>query len=180
MEIVSDEQLAERFTEFGDGRAMESLFRRHLGRVYNLARRYFAIREDAEEVVSETFLRCFKALQDGQFRGDALFRTWLTRIAVNVCLERLRQPRLPTLWLGEVLEPMGAGPEEKSEVWAALEKLPDDQRLAVTLCDLEGYEAKEAALIIGRTLVATKSLHYRGRRTLRDHIERARGERDGV
>jgi RNA polymerase sigma-70 factor (ECF subfamily) len=145
--------------------------------VYRLARRYFAVREDAEEVVSESFLRCFKALRDGQFRGDSLFKTWIVRIAVNVCLERLRQPRLPTLWLDELTE-VAAPNDGPGEALTALSELPDDQRLAIILCDLEEFDAKEAAAIIGRTVTATKSLHYRGRRTLRDILERnRRGER---
>ena len=179
MELGTDEQLVSRFMSVGDGRALEALFRRHMESVYRLARRYFAVREDAEEVVSETFFRCFRALGDGQYRGESLFRTWLTRITINVCQERLRQPRLPTLLLDALSET--AAPEtEPGDVQLALGKLPDDQRLALILCDLEGYEAKEASLIIGRSVTAVKSLHYRARRTLRDILEREKREEDGV
>jgi RNA polymerase sigma-70 factor (ECF subfamily) len=180
MELDRDETLVERFAGEGDGRALETLFRRHMDRVYRLARRYFAVREDAEEVVSESFLRCFRALGDGQFRGNSLFRTWLATITVNVCLERLRQPRLPTLLLDTIEHMAGPGSLGGGEVMAALEKLPDDQRLAIILCDLEGYDAKEAAEIVGRGLTALKSLHYRGRRSLRDILEREKHEFDGV
>src|SRR5579883_2846681 len=102
MDSESDEMLAWAFAGEGDGRAMETLFRRNLPRVYSLTRRYFAVREDAEEASSEAFLRAFRALGAGQFRAESSFRTWLLKIAANVCLERLRQPRLPTLSLSEM------------------------------------------------------------------------------
>ncbi len=182
LDWISDEALAKAFSEHNDGRALETLYRRHIGRIYALARRYFSVREDAEEATSETFLRGFRALRDGQFRQDARLSTWLTRIAANVCLERLRQPRLPTLSLDQltnsgedILYETGgkraAGSVDSDSLWAAMESLPDDQRLALTLCDLQGYQAQEAAEILQRSVTATKSLHYRARRSLRDKLE---------
>lgn len=172
MDFESDEGLVRSFADGGNGRALEALFRRHLPRVYSLTRRYFAVREDAEEASSEAFLRAFRALGTGQFRGEASFRTWLLRIAANVCLERLRQPRLPTLSLADLPEDLFAltPPADDDILWDALGRLDDDHRLILTLCDLEGYEAKEAAEIIGRSLTATKSLHYRARRALRHEM----------
>lgn len=172
MDYESDEALAEAFVLDGNGRALETLFRRSLPRVYSLTRRYFAVREDAEEASSEAFLRAFRALGAGQFRGEASFRTWLLRIAANVCRERLRQPRLPTLSLADLPDDVfaGDGPAPSDDLWEAIGRLDDDHRLILTLCDLEGYEAREAAEIIGRSLTATKSLHYRARRALRDEL----------
>lgn len=164
----SDERLASRFVDHASQRAMETLFRRHLPRVYSLARRYFAIREDAEEASSETFMRVFRSLKAGQFRGESSFKTWVLKIASNVCIERLRQPRLPTLSLdsvGELSEPERG---RSSALYDAIESLPDAQRLVLTLCDIEGYSAAEAAAVLGRSLTATKSIHYRARRALRD------------
>jgi RNA polymerase sigma-70 factor (ECF subfamily) len=179
MELGTDEELAQQFASVGDGRALEVLFRRHMDPIYRLARRYFVVHEDAEEIVSESFLRCFRALREGQFRGESLFKTWLVRIAVNVCLERLRQPRLPTL-IFETLTDTAAPESLPGSLNSALKHLPDDQRLALVLCDLEGYDAKEAAAIIGRSVTATKSLHYRARRSLRDILLREKNELDGV
>lgn len=179
MDYERDETLTRRFAETGHGRALEVLYRRHLPKVYSLTRRYFQQREDAEEAASETFLRAFRALRERQYREEASFRTWLLRIAVNVCLERLRQPRLPTLSF-EALpgDLFGYVPPGRSDLQDALTTLPDDQRLAVTLCDLEGYSAREAALVLNRSVTALKSLHYRARRALRDALEK--GERDDV
>ena len=170
---VSDERLAFAFAQDGRGDAMEELFRRHLPRVYGLSRRYFKIREDAEEATSETFLRAFRALRAGQFRGEASFVTWLLRIAANTCLERIRQPRLPELALDRFpdLASSSVSGRDHQDLFDAIALLPDDQRLALTLCDLEGYQAAEAASVLGRTLAATKSLHYRARRSLKNLLE---------
>jgi RNA polymerase sigma-70 factor (ECF subfamily) len=167
----SDEALVTSFIEQADGAAMETLFRRHLPRVYALASRYLPIREDAEEAVSETLLRAFRALKARQFRGEASLKTWLARVAVNVCLERLRQPRLPILSLSDIEDVPAAPPGRSSVIGDAIAVLPDAYRLVVTLCDLEGYTADEAAAVLGRSVTATKSLHYRARRMLRDALD---------
>lgn len=174
----SDELLAARFAERRDGAAMEVLFRRHLPRIHGLASRYMHLREDAEEATSETFLRAFRALRARQFRGEASVGTWLAKITVNVCLERIRQPRLPTLSFDEIEDVVGAGArqDDRADIAGALELLPDAQRLAITLCDLEGYSAQEASAILGRSLTATKSLHYRARRELKEILDRNRQE----
>jgi len=166
-----DERLAQLFVDHASQRAMETLFCRHLPRVYSLARRYFAVREDAEEAASETFMRVFRALRAGQFRGESSFKTWALRIAANVCLERLRQPRLPTLsldCLGDISTPT---PPDHSGIYDAISALPDQYRLVLTLIDIEGYTACEAAAVLGRTVTAAKSIHYRARRALRDILE---------
>jgi RNA polymerase sigma-70 factor (ECF subfamily) len=167
MEFESDEALTQVVERGGaaGAQAVTILYHRTLPRVYSLCRRYFAVREDAEEATSEALLRALRALSAGQYRGDSRYLTWLLRIASNVCIERLRQPRLPTLSLdslsslGDVHEPLA--PEPSSS---------DQQVLAITLCDLEGYTAREAAEIMGRSPEAMKSLHYRARRALRDRL----------
>ena len=167
-----DDKLVKLFVEHRSERAMETLFRRHLPAVYSLTLRYFTVREDAEEAASETFLRIFRALRSGQYRGAASLRTWALKIAANVCIERLRQPRLPTLSLDGLGDlPAVSADETRDNVRDAISQLPDAQRLVLTLCDIEGYTADEAAAIIERTVTATKSLHYRARRTLRGLLE---------
>ena len=172
-----DERLAARYAGEGDARALETLFRRHVESTYAFARRFLDAREDAEEAASETWLRAARALRAGGFRGESRFKTWLLGIARLVCLERLRQPRLPTLSLSGLSE-TGRGdwvlfspePDPVSDLDEALRALSDDHRLVLTLCDLQGLTASEAAAILGRTTAATKSLHGRARRTLRDAL----------
>ncbi len=172
-----DTRLAGRYTDDGDTRALETLFRRHLEATYAFARRFLPTREDAEEAASETWLRAGRALRAGRFRGESRFKTWLLGIARLVCLERLRQPRLPTLSLSGLTETargdwvlFAPGPEPISDLDAALDSLTDDHKLVLTLCDLQGLTAAEAALILGRTPAATKSLQGRARRALREAL----------
>ena len=172
-----DERLATRYGAEGDARALETLFRRHIDATYAFARRFLSSREDAEEAASETWLRAGRALRAGRFRGESRFKTWLLGIARLVCLERLRQPRLPTLSLSGLTETHRgdwvlfspeAGPI--SDLDEALASLSEDHRLVLTLCDLQGLTAAEAGTILGRTPAATKSLHGRARRALRDAL----------
>ena len=172
-----DEALAARYSADGDARALETLFRRHLDATYTFARRFLASREDAEEAASETWLRAGRALRAGRFRGESRFKTWLLGIARLVCLERLRQPRLPTLSLSGLTETnhgdwvlFSPEPDPVSDLEAALATLTEDHRLVLTLCDLQGLSSAEAGVILGRTAAAAKSLHGRARRALRDSL----------
>ena len=180
-----DEALAARYQAEGDSGALETLFRRHVGATYAFARRFLAAREDAEEAVSETWLRAGRALRGGGggFRGESQFKTWLLGIARRVCLEHLRQPRLPTLSLSGLPETargdwvlFAPTPDPVSSLDDALASLADDHRLVLTLCDLQGLTDAEASKILGRTPSATKSLRARARRALRDALLREESE----
>lgn len=181
-EWKDDERLADEYTRSGDSKILETLYRRHVDSTYAFARRFLTTREDAEEASSETWLRAFRALRGGQFRGAAKFKTWLFGVCRLVCLERLRQPRLPTLALAGIettargdwaLFPASTAPA--SIVADALSTLAEDHRMILTLCDLHGFTAGEAAEIIDRSVAATKSLHIRARRALRDALMEADG-----
>lgn len=172
-----DERLAADYAAGGDARALETLFRRHLDATYAFARRFLDSREDAEEAASETWLRAGRALRAGRFRGESRFKTWLLGIARLVCLERLRQPRLPTLSLSGLAEThrgdwvlFSPDPDPVSDLEAALATLTEDHKLILTLCDLQGLSSAEAGAILGRTAAAAKSLHGRARRALRDAL----------
>ena len=176
-EWEDDERLAADYADGGDARALETLFRRHLDATYVFARRFLASREDAEEAASETWLRAGRALRAGRFRGESRFKTWLLGIARLVCLERTRQPRLPTLSLSGLAETdrgdwvlFSPDPDPVSDLDAALASLSEDHKLILTLCDLQGLSSAEAGVILGRTAAAAKSLHGRARRALRDAL----------
>lgn len=166
-------RLVARF-QSGDGRALESLFDRYTDRALGLAVRLTETREDAEEVTQEAFLRAFRHAR--QFRGDAAtFGPWLFAIVRNLAADRRRQLRLPSLSLSsplaEHLMAQDESPEQRAERMAlldALDTLPEEWRTVLTLCDLEDVSHAEAALVLGRSVPATKSLLYRARRALRD------------
>jgi RNA polymerase sigma-70 factor, ECF subfamily len=172
-------RLVRRFQQ-GDARALEELFDLYVDRALGLAVRLTETREDAEEVTSEAFLRAFRHAKS--FLGDtsgnqadgALFGAWLFAIVRNVAADKRRQLRLIVLSLDtEGIETISRGDEthkqvERIALHKALESLPEEYRLVLTLCDMEEISHADAAKVLGKSVPATKSLVYRARRALRD------------
>jgi len=155
----------------GDREALDGLFDLYVDRVYGYARAILGNREDAEEVAAEAFLRAFQ--NAASYRSDAPFHIWLFAIVRNLCRDRLRQPRLLTWTLDEA--PVSSAEEEEraaihADVRAALNRLPREYREVLLLCDVQEWNAPEAANILERSVPATKSLLYRARRALRAHL----------
>lgn len=162
-------RLLERFRQ-GDAQAMTVLFERNVEGIYAYARHLLGTREDAEEAVSETFLKAFRRAED--FRGEGTFRAWLYTIARNLCRDRLRQPRLLILPIeaAETVAALEGDPARnalQAEVREALTALPDEYQDVLLFCEVEEWSAREAAVLLGRSEAATKSLLYRARRALR-------------
>jgi RNA polymerase sigma-70 factor (ECF subfamily) len=116
-------------------------------------------RSDAEDATAETFLRVLRRSRD--LKADGAFRTWLFRIARNLCIDKMRQHKLLEL-------PTDAhynGTEERATlrvtVQQALNELPVEYRDPLVLCDLEDVSAKEAADILDISVPALKSRLYR-------------------
>ena len=172
-------RLVRRFQQ-GDARALEELFELYLDRALGLAVRLTETREDAEEVTQEAFLRAFRHARS--FQGSsasntavgALFGAWIFAIVRNVAADKRRQLRLPVLSLEtDHFEGWSVGDETNKQVerivlQKALDALPEEYRLVLTLCDMEEISHADAAKIVGKSIPATKSLVYRARRALRD------------
>jgi RNA polymerase sigma-70 factor (ECF subfamily) len=163
----------------GDRPAFSELLERNHRRVLNLAYRYLKDRSLAEDVVQETFLKIYKARD--RYRPDAKFSSYMLRIASNICLSRLR--RKQPLRLGgesdegsiEHVDTGGVKPGEamlsgelEERVRAAVDALPDRQRMAILLNKFEGLDYSEVAKQLGLSASATKSLLHRARMTLKD------------
>jgi RNA polymerase sigma-70 factor (ECF subfamily) len=136
-------------------------------------------REDAQEITSEVFVRAFERAKT--FRGEGSFRGWLFQIARNLCIDHIRQPRLLLLEPeeSEAYSDMGRSSlqiETRIVVQDAVQKLSPEHRIVLLLCDVEEWDAKEVAIILERSLPATKSLLYRARTALREILERERLE----
>lgn len=175
-EEVDDAALLRAHVE-GDPDAFARLVRRHQDRLWAVALRTTGNREDAADAVQEALLSACRRADS--FRGDAQVSTWLHRIVVNACLDRLRRRRAhPTEPLPEEPERLGdlgarsgaddAGEvsERRTDVMAALAKLSDEQRTALVLVDMEGYSVEEAAALIGCAAGTIKSRCSRGRARL--------------
>jgi RNA polymerase sigma-70 factor (ECF subfamily) len=168
----------------GDPDAFGVLFTRHRDRLWAVALRTTGNPEDAADALQEALVSAYRRI-DG-FRGDALVTTWLHRVVVNACLDRLRRNKvrearpLPDdldeyAARGDVLAAADAGadPEEQAVladrrrvVLAALAQLPPEQRAAVVLVDLEGFAVEEAAQVLDCPTGTVKSRCARGRARL--------------
>ena len=174
----------------GDRLAFNQLVIRHQDAVYTLCYRLTGNAEDATDATQDAFLSAFKHI--GDYRGGA-FPGWLLRIASNTCydLHRYRKRR-PTTWLDAPPDPEddapsrdvadeAPGPEaealrgELSDVMqTGLLELPDDQRLALVLCDQYGYDYQAIAEITSAELGTVKSRINRARRKMRDFLRQHR------
>ena len=170
-----DELWVERVRE-GDGVALEFLFRRYAARVFGFAHALLRNREEAEEVVTDTFLRVFRFAPE--LRGEGTFQSWLLRIARNLCLDRLRRPRILTLPLedadGGLLTPVDQMDRTalRFVVEQAMDRLPEEYRTALLLRDIQGFSAQEGAAVLGKSEPAFRSLHQRARKALRDELRK--------
>ncbi len=167
----------------GNARAFEELVLRHKRRVFAVAQRITNSRDDAEDVVQETFHKVFLHLDN--FQEKARFSTWLTRIAMNEALMLLRRRRgvfedLPTSTdegvklTSQTFVDQGPNPEEsclRSErtqlLTEAINRLGPRIRTAILLRDIEEKSLEETAQILGTTSTAIKARLFQGRRKLR-------------
>jgi RNA polymerase sigma-70 factor, ECF subfamily len=163
----------------GDPDAFAELFRRHRDRLWAVALRTLADREDAADALQDALLSAHRAAPG--FRGDAAVTTWLHRIVVNACLDRIRRrqahpavplpdgtrPAEPGRWRGGV-EPAAPAVDHDTVlvVRQALAELPIEQRAALVLVDVQGYPVAEVAAILGVAEGTVKSRCARGRAKL--------------
>lgn len=161
----------------GDPNAARALMARHLSRVLSVSRRMLGSQSDAEDVAQEVFMRAWTHAAKWK-PGQAKFETWLYRVAINLCYDRLR--RRPVAALDEAMEVKDTRADPSQElqrknvahhVDAALQALPDRQREAIVLCHYEGLSNGAAAGIMGITVEAVESLLARGRRGLRERLK---------
>ena len=172
-----------------DPQAFEILVERHARRVFFAARRMAHTREDAEDVVQQSFQKAFVHLD--QFEGKSSFSTWLTRIAINEALILLRKSRGHREVLindsneGEetsfVLEIPDSGPspednysqrERQRILFSALNELPHGMRRAIQLRELGERSTEETARIMGISAAAVKARVFHARRKLRERLRR--------
>jgi RNA polymerase sigma factor (sigma-70 family) len=160
----------------GNGDAFRALSRRYLARIVALGSRTLGDPVEAEDVAQEAFLRLWK-LAPSWRPNEARVGTWLHRVALNLCLDKLARRREEIG--GEAPEAPDPGPgpagsvqqrEMEECVRTALGALPDAQRSAITLCHYQGMRNIEAAEVMGVSIEALESLLARGRRRLREEL----------
>lgn len=163
-----------RKTASGDGSAFAAFVGRHQAAVYRHAAGLAAHREDAEDLLQETFLSAFKAA--GQFRGESSGRTWLFQITRHAALRRCARPTtisetdlpLDTLalqagWGTANPESLAILAEDQNRLKQALAALPKDEREILLLREWEKISGDEAAALLGISQAAMKSRLHRAR-----------------
>jgi RNA polymerase sigma-70 factor (ECF subfamily) len=173
----------------GDGHAFEILIERYQRRILAVARGLTRIREDAEDIVQQSFQKAFVHLH--KFEGRSSFPTWLTRIAINEALMLLRRGRgrrevsiddlsgNEETVLGLESPDSRTGPEnaflqgERNRILsAAMNKLKPGIRTAIELRELSELSTEEAARVMGLSVAAVKGRVFHGRRKLRQVLKR--------
>lgn len=171
--VPSDVELLRAHVD-GDSTAFAELVRRHRDRLWAVALRTIGDREEAADAVQDALLSAHRAA--ARFRGDSAVTTWLHRIVVNACLDRIRRrqahPTVPLPDGGHSDDGALGGPEPAAPIHdhdtamvvrQALAALPVEQRAALVLVDVQGYPVAEAAEILGVAEGTIKSRCARGR-----------------
>lgn len=183
LEAASDADLLHAHVD-GDPHAFGVLFHRHRDRLWAVAVRTMGNREDAADGLQDGLVAAYR--RAATFRGDAAVTTWLHRVVVNACLDRIRAAKVRrTETLPDDLEEyrdrgsvvsataeaddpadLSVRDERRRQVLTALRTLPDEQRAALVLVDMEGYPVAQAAEILDCAVGTVKSRCSRGRARL--------------
>ena len=180
-----DEQELISRSRAGDVEAFNLLVEQYQRLVYNVALRMMGNVEAAEDASQDAFLSAYKAICN--FRGGS-FKAWILRITANSCRDKMRVARrtrvisLDTLLLEPENDPE-ASDIESPEGYAlrrelgrfideGLTHLPEDQRLAIILCDIQGFSYEEVAQVMDSSLGTVKSRLNRGRTRLKEFLLR--------
>lgn len=176
-----DQALVER-VQRGDKKAFDLLVLKYQQRILNVISRYIRDKDEVQDIAQEAFIKAYRALP--RFRGDSAFFTWLYRIAINTAKNYIvaqgRRPPLVDIDSTEAEQYDGASalkeyatPERlamKDEiqqvVFAAIEDLPDDLRMAITLRELEGLSYEEIAETMSCPIGTVRSRIFRAREAI--------------
>jgi RNA polymerase sigma-70 factor, ECF subfamily len=168
----------------GDTEAFGVLFTRHKDRLWAVAMRTLGDPEEAADALQDAMISAFR--QAGGFRGDSAVTTWLHRIVINACLDRMRRRAARPAITGldeqvmDALSPAALpGADETTatglDVMAALRTLAPDQQAVLVLVDMLGYPVAEAAAVLGISPGTVKSRCARARARLLPRLAHLRG-----
>jgi len=178
--METDHELIER-VRGGDDEAFRLLVERHSRAIYRAAYRITGNNADADDVVQETFLRAYRALE--RFDARAAFTTWIHRIAINCSLDLIdsRRRRDGRVEDGEDLAAIASstaspdrvvhGLEMQRAVASAMERLSGNERTAFVLRHFEGMPLEEIGKVLGTQLNATKNTIFRAVKKLREQLQ---------
>jgi RNA polymerase sigma factor (sigma-70 family) len=160
----------------GNSKAQYQLYQLYAGAMYNVCFRMMNNREEAEDMLQESFTEAFRSL--GAFRFDSTFGAWLKRITINKCINALKR-RKANLVLMETLPERSVEDDSQSEipglsverVQQAMEQLPEGYRVVFSLYLLEGYDHTEISQIMGISEATSKSQYSRARQRIQEILK---------
>ena len=161
---MADDAILVRQCLAGDTSAFDVLVERHRRQVYQVCYRFVNDHEDASDLAQDAFLRAYRALHT--FKGNSAFSTWLYRVAINVCLNRVSAKQAPTEPLdqrehqdvrGELPDREVLRQEQAATVRAAIARLPKKQRATMILRMYHELPHDEIAAILGSSVGAVKA-----------------------
>jgi RNA polymerase sigma-70 factor (ECF subfamily) len=172
----------------GDEAAFEQLFERHRRQVARIAGRFFSQREQIEEIIQDSFTKAYFALSTYHGTHEASFKAWLTQITVNTCYDQLRRARRRPEHAVEDFDDneahkfaeqlRGAASDVESALVSRdlagklLARLSPDDRLVLTLLDVEGFSVAEIAELTKWSVSKVKVRAHRARAHLRRVVKR--------
>jgi RNA polymerase sigma-70 factor, ECF subfamily len=181
-----DAALVDRYRA-GDASAFDELVRRYQRPLYYLALRYVRVEADAKDLAQRTFVKVFGALSG--FRADSSFRTWIYRIAINLCLNHLRDRKREEIRgeLGDALPAPGAGGERAlldrergARLRDAIAELPPKQRMVLELRVYDELPFREVAELVGCSENSAKVNFHHATRRLRAILGAGSGGASGT
>ncbi len=157
-----------------------ALYTKYCDGMYVVAHRYLKDTAAAEDAMQEAFIKAFKKL--GQFKGDVTFGAWLKRIVINTCLDAIKARKMELQSLND--EVFGLVEEDADwsiadgtsvpEVLAAIQELPENYRMTVSLFLIEGYDHQEISEILQISENASRTYLHRGKLKLKEKLKHLR------
>src|SRR5258708_1003299 len=186
----NEAEIIQRATE-GDPTAFECLYRSHCKRVYAVCLRMVGNTTEAEDLTQDALLLLFRKIHT--FRGESAFSTWLHRLVVNTVLMHLRKKSLPVVSMETGPTPDGETTQSRVEIAASdlllegsidrinlgrcIAQLPAGSRAIFVLHDIQGYQHREIAEMLGRSEGVSKSQLHRARKRLRELLHEIQREK---
>ncbi len=159
----------------GNSRAQYQLYQLYARAMYNICYRMMNNREEAEDMLQESFSEAFHSL--GTFRFDSAFGAWLKRITVNKCINALKKKKADLVPVDNLPELPGEFESDAdmpglsvAQVTQAMDQLPEGYRVVFSLYLLEGYDHAEIAQIMGISEATSKSQYSRARQRMKEII----------
>jgi RNA polymerase sigma-70 factor (ECF subfamily) len=175
-----------RLAQQGDAAAFEFIYRLHCRRVYSLCLRMVKDPSEAEDLTQEAFMQVFRKIYT--FRGESAFSSWLHRLTANIVLMRLRRKKITSTSLDQTSvggdgedrpSNEAGGPDlrltgifDRANLQRAVNQLPEGYKAMFILHDVQGYQHKEIAKILGCSIGTSKSQLHKARKGIRDFLRR--------